>query len=407
MRPHLTKVVGTPELLLLDPIGWFFAEHQRHRQFCDMMQRASLAASFDEDGLGWLLDFVRRDLPLHILDEEEDLFPSSENPDPSLRMTWTRPRCLLGDHEKDLTRAAAVRHHLEACLRLAAPIGRSNVRRRALEAFAIEERSHLALENAVVLPLARLRLTERTSRPCPVGWQRGGALRAFRPRRRFHPRRRNHDRAAPRGCACRRRRSPHGWRQLCAASATTLVARMLELARSYCPQVAVAVRDASQVAGAVDAPLICDDPTIRRPARGPSLCAPLCARTRSFERADAALRCARRPQRPSRSAGRSLDQQGGCRRGAERRSPPPDLRPVERVHPRHTSGLSRLWPTLPERPRLSRWHGCRDGECEGSDPFANANTQDDLTALQPRPAKTGIGPAQSMAAIPGGALRLD
>lgn len=161
MRPHPTKVVGTPEGLLLDPIGWFFAEHQRHRQFCDMMQRASLAASFDEDGLGWLLEFVKRDLPLHILDEEEDLFPllrTRAQPEDDLDRILGR---LQGEHARDLTRAAAVRHHLEACLRTAAPISRSNVRRRSLEAFAIQERGHLALENAVVLPLARLRLTER------------------------------------------------------------------------------------------------------------------------------------------------------------------------------------------------------------------------------------------------------
>ena len=161
MRRNRTQVVETPEALLLDPISWFFAEHQRHRQFCDMMQRASLAAAFDQDGLRWLLDFVRRDLPLHILDEEEDLFPllrTRAQPEDDLDKILRR---LLGDHARDLTRAAAVRHHLEACLRLAAPINRSNVRRRSLEAFAIQERSHLALENAVVLPLARLRLTER------------------------------------------------------------------------------------------------------------------------------------------------------------------------------------------------------------------------------------------------------
>ncbi len=64
-------------------------------------------------------------------------------------------------HAKDLTRAAAVRHHLETCLRQRAPIGQNSARRRALEGFVAHERSHLALENAVVLPIARLRLTER------------------------------------------------------------------------------------------------------------------------------------------------------------------------------------------------------------------------------------------------------
>jgi hemerythrin-like domain-containing protein len=157
-RAHVTE---TPDELLSDPIEWFFAEHQRHRQFCDLMQRASMATTYDEDLLHWLLDFVVHELALHVLDEEEDLFPLMRmraQPEDDLDKVLGR---LQGEHAKDLTAAAAVRHHLETCLRQQAPIGRNNARRRALEAFAIQERGHLALENAVVLPIARLRLSER------------------------------------------------------------------------------------------------------------------------------------------------------------------------------------------------------------------------------------------------------
>lgn len=161
MAPNRAQVAETPDDLLSDPIAWFFAEHQRHRRFCDLMQRASMATTFDEEVLSWLLDFVVHELALHVLDEEEDLFPlmrTRAQPEDDLENLLGR---LSAEHAKDLTRAAAVRHHLEACLRQQVPIGRSNVRRRALEAFAIQERGHLALENAVVLPIARLRLTER------------------------------------------------------------------------------------------------------------------------------------------------------------------------------------------------------------------------------------------------------
>ncbi|WP_296599722.1 hemerythrin domain-containing protein [Phenylobacterium sp.] len=154
-------VVETPDDLLSDPITWFFAEHQRHRQFCDLMQRASMASVYDETLIRWLLDFVVHDLAIHVLDEEEDLFPlmrARAQPEDDVDKVLGR---LQGEHAKDLTAAAAVRHHLESCLRQQVPISRSNVRRRALEAFAVQERGHLALENAVVLPLARLRLTER------------------------------------------------------------------------------------------------------------------------------------------------------------------------------------------------------------------------------------------------------
>ena len=49
---------------------------------------------------------------------------------------------------------------------------------------------------------------------------------------------------------------------------TTLVGRALELARAYSRHVAIAVRDDSQVAGAVDAPLLLDDPAIEGPLAG-------------------------------------------------------------------------------------------------------------------------------------------
>lgn len=161
MAPNPAQVAETPEDLLTDPIAWFFAEHQRHRQVCDLMQRAAMASTFEEEVIGWLLDFIVHELALHVLDEEEDLFPLMRRraqPEDGLETILGR---LSLEHAKDLTRAAAVRHHLETCLRQGVPIGRNNVRRRALEAFAIHERGHLALENAVVLPIARLRLTER------------------------------------------------------------------------------------------------------------------------------------------------------------------------------------------------------------------------------------------------------
>lgn len=161
MAPNRAHVAETPDNLLSDPIAWFFAEHHRHRQFCDLMQRTSMATTYDEELLSWLLDFVVHELALHVLDEEEDLFPlmrARAQPEDDLDKVLSR---LSGEHAKDLTRAAAVRRHLENCLRQQVPISRNNVRRRALESFANQERSHLALENAVVLPIARLRLTER------------------------------------------------------------------------------------------------------------------------------------------------------------------------------------------------------------------------------------------------------
>jgi len=185
MASMVAPVNDSSDDLLGDPIAWFFSEHQRHRKFCDLMQRSALSTIYDERVLCSLLEFVVDDLGLHVLDEEQDLFPllrARARPEDMIERVLGR---LAGEHEKDLRRAAAVRSHLESCLRMGVPIGRSNKRRNALQAFAIQERSHLALENAVVLPIARLRLTPQDLADLRrrIAKRRGLHL-ATRPRRR-------------------------------------------------------------------------------------------------------------------------------------------------------------------------------------------------------------------------------
>lgn len=159
MSPHPAQMPDLPAGLPDDPIGWFLAEHQRHRQFCELMRQAATAPVFDEELTTWLLDFVVHELAQHIWDEERDLFPmlrAGALPEDDVDQVLDR---LSTEHAKDLGHAQSVQGHLETCLRLRTPIGRSATRRRALEGFASQELRHLALENAVVLPLARLRLT--------------------------------------------------------------------------------------------------------------------------------------------------------------------------------------------------------------------------------------------------------
>lgn len=160
MSPHPAQKPDLPAGLPDDPIGWFLAEHARHRQFCELMRKAATAPVFDEELTTWLLDFVVHELAQHVWDEERDFFPmlrARALPEDDVDKVLGR---LSSEHAKDLGHAQSVQGHLETCLRLRAPIGRSATRRRALEDFASQELRHLALENAVVLPLARLRLTQ-------------------------------------------------------------------------------------------------------------------------------------------------------------------------------------------------------------------------------------------------------
>ncbi len=159
MSSDHVNIPDFPEGLPGDPIGWFLSEHQRHRQFCDLMRKAATAPVFDEELTTWLLDFVVHELAQHVWDEERDFFPmlrARALPEDEVDQVLGR---LSSEHAKDLGHAQTVQGHLETCLRLRKPIGRSATRRRALQDFASQELRHLALENAVILPLARLRLT--------------------------------------------------------------------------------------------------------------------------------------------------------------------------------------------------------------------------------------------------------
>ena len=160
----MSLIAALPRSLLRRPLDWFAAEHQRHRQFCHLLSDAADDEVFDGDLLAALLDFLRLDLAQHVLDEEEELFP--------LLCRRTLPEdeidrilgLLEAEHEADAGRARAIRTHLERCLAERRAPGADPAVRRDFRAFAAQELQHLALENAVVLPIARLRLAARDLR---------------------------------------------------------------------------------------------------------------------------------------------------------------------------------------------------------------------------------------------------
>lgn len=145
--------------LMAEPLDFFFAEHFRHRQLCRLIDRLGATVFFDADPIAEVVDFLRFEAPIHIIDEEEDLFPLLRRrclPEDELENVLG---VLSAEHRADATLGRAVRTHLEHCLDTRSAPGASLEGRRDLAAFAAQERRHLALENAVVLPIARLRLT--------------------------------------------------------------------------------------------------------------------------------------------------------------------------------------------------------------------------------------------------------
>lgn len=142
-----------------DPIEFVLSEHLNHRRMCRALERLASSAEFDAARITTLLDFVRFDLTLHVIDEEEDFFP------------MLRRRCLPEDevadvldrltleHAEDKVLSVRVRDVLNACLIMRKPPSAMEGGAEALRAFALHEMHHLALENAVVVPLARRRFS--------------------------------------------------------------------------------------------------------------------------------------------------------------------------------------------------------------------------------------------------------
>ncbi|MDE2488836.1 MAG: hemerythrin domain-containing protein [Alphaproteobacteria bacterium] len=161
MTATLATISEVPPALIRRPLEWFASEHYRHRQFCALMHELAHADTFDAATVAGVVDFLREELGRHLKDEEEDLFPllrRRARAEDDVDQVLGR---LASEHKGDLAHGQALRTHLERRLADKTPPGRDRATRVALDAFASQELRHLALENAVVLPLAKLRLTAR------------------------------------------------------------------------------------------------------------------------------------------------------------------------------------------------------------------------------------------------------
>lgn len=173
-----------------------------------------------------------------------------------------------------------------------------------------------------------------------------------------------------------------GGKPLRAWGGRPLLAQALDLARSYAPDVAVAVRDAGQAGRGAGIPLLFDPPDIGGPLAG-------LASAPDFGRRHGAawvqiLACDM-PYLPvdlSDRLARALGAGVGGPAG-ERWPPASGLRPLARRIARAAGGLSGDGSLVAAR--LPEHVGLREvaWEVAGPDPFINLNTLEDLAAYQP------------------------
>jgi iron-sulfur cluster repair protein YtfE (RIC family) len=145
-----------PAEQLASPLDYIFAEHFRHRTLCWMIDRIADEKERDEECIAAVLRFLREDFGPHVIDEEEDLFPLlRRRAEPEDRIDEVLG-ALSQEHAADKLDANAILEDLDE-----AKAGKRFTKafRALLHRFAVNERRHLIVENAIVLPLARVRLT--------------------------------------------------------------------------------------------------------------------------------------------------------------------------------------------------------------------------------------------------------
>lgn len=166
-KDGLEKVLEQPPLVidmlpfaLLDqPLEYIFADHARQRAVCSALQKFATEGHAARHDADMITAFLTQDRVLHQADEDEDLFPAVRRravPADNLGAVLAR---LGDDHRRsqsmiDSIVAALCRHPARDQERLGAADCE------LMQSFATVENRHLAIENSVILAIAKIRLSQ-------------------------------------------------------------------------------------------------------------------------------------------------------------------------------------------------------------------------------------------------------
>lgn len=146
--------------LLAQPLDYIHLEHLRHREVCQAAEELAETDQLDRKLASAVMTFLLTDMALHVIDEEEDLFPVLRR---RLKPSDEAGRIiglLSGEHAAD----ERLSQEIAAGLRAALDADESALPKpvcNALLTFADRQRRHLSVENAIILPLAGQRLSRR------------------------------------------------------------------------------------------------------------------------------------------------------------------------------------------------------------------------------------------------------
>lgn len=162
MQPSEPMLRGSGEKptslgLLANPLDFISEDHLRERQICAVIDGLASADALDRQAATTVLRFLNEELNVHLRDEMEDLFPLLARrcrEEDAIEGAIDRIRA---DQDEAMHLLPEVRAMLAGCLDRGADL---TARERAvLSRFAGHVRRHLVAENAILLPIARARLT--------------------------------------------------------------------------------------------------------------------------------------------------------------------------------------------------------------------------------------------------------
>lgn len=141
----------------LNPLDAIADDHMREREICALIDQLAGGAALEETAIDQMLVFLEHALPHHLADEEIDLFPmmlARCDPEEEIETVITK---LQTDHRHAFADAPAIAALIRENRTGDTVISPEDAER--MTRFAHQARRHLILENAVILPIARARLT--------------------------------------------------------------------------------------------------------------------------------------------------------------------------------------------------------------------------------------------------------
>lgn len=152
-----TDLAPVPSILLDDPLEYLLAYHLRQRCLCAALRRIASVGRVDYALAHCVATLLGKELAQHHEDEDQDLFPAVMRralPEDDLAPIIAQ---LTEDHRRSNPLASFITEELGLCTpetTLELDTGSTAI----MTAYAERENRHLAIENAIVMVIARKRL---------------------------------------------------------------------------------------------------------------------------------------------------------------------------------------------------------------------------------------------------------